>query len=156
MKKEVTDKDMGLDRLIKNLTELRSSVVKVGLFSEDDSADGTMNIAKLGYIQEKGAVIGNTTIPERPFMEQTAIDYEDDIGDFMVDCIDGLTLGAFKPKQILSKIGTEYEMLTKLSIDDFDTPRNHPSTVSKKKFDDPLIETKTMRNSVKFKIVGKR
>jgi len=155
-KKAVSDKDKGLDRLIKNLSELNGSVVKVGLFQEDRSADGTFSMAKLGHIQEKGANIGTTTIPERPFMEGTAVEYEDQIGDFMIDVVEGVTVGAFSAKQALEKVGAEYEAFTKFTIEDFDTPANAEFTIENKGFDNPLIHTGKMKSDVKFKIVRKR
>jgi len=156
VKKEVSDKDMGLDRIIKNLSELNRSVVKVGLFQDDRSSDGELSMAKLGHIQEKGADTGRTIIPERPFMENTALQYEYEIGNFMIDVIEGLTIGALSPKQALEKVGTEYEAFTKFTIDDFSDPTNAESTVEIKGFNDPLIHTGKMKSSVKFKVVRKR
>ncbi len=43
----------------------------------------------------------------------------------------------------------------KKAIEDWSTPPNAPSTVAEKGFNDPLIKTETMKNSVEYKIGGR-
>jgi len=151
MKKDVTDTDMGLDKLLSDLNKLDSKVIKVGLFSEDRSYDGTMNIAKLGAMNEKG-----WGIPKRDFMMESAIVNEQDIASIMTSNASDMMFSGKSPEEVINKVGKSYENMVKGTIQDFSYPPNAEATIAIKGRNDPLVHHYKMISSVKFKVVGKR
>jgi hypothetical protein len=145
--------DRGLGQIVKDLVELNSLDLEVGLFDGISSADGVLTIGGLGYIQEKGN--NSPEIPARPFTENTAIAKQDEISKFMVNEVGNLMKNRTTPKGILNSVGLKYSDFVKNTILEFGDPMNKPSTIAQKGFDDPLIETGKMYDSVKHRILGK-
>jgi hypothetical protein len=90
-----------------------------------------------------------TIIPARPFF-RTAIELNQQKWVDMAKKM--LADGNYDTGSILSKIGSVIKNDIQDSIRTFNSPPNAPSTIAKKGFDNPLIETGFMLNSVDFEI----
>ena len=96
-----------------------------------------------------------TRIPARPFMRQTFRKKKNiDIA------IKGMSVKGSKamsnpsriPRILLSVAGKALAAEMKLTIKDWETPKNAESTIRKKGKDDPLVETGLMMNSVRYEV----
>ncbi|KVH51180.1 hypothetical protein [Burkholderia diffusa] len=90
------------------------------------------------------------TIPPRPYF-RTMIANEhghwgDDLGKILV-------ANDYDVPRSLDQLGESIVGALVQSIRDFKTPANAPSTIAKKGFDDPLIDSGTMVNSVTHRVV---
>jgi len=127
--------------------------LSVGFFPEDryDSENDNVPVAYIAEIQDKGY-----GPPSRPFMSGAngltgvirSAPYRKDYEQSLKRILAGK-----------SSFTTEYSLIgkalvedTKEIIDDWSSPPNAALTVELKGFNDPLIETGTMRDAVKYKI----
>jgi hypothetical protein len=69
--------------------------------------------------------------------------------------VDKLVFKAKNPKSVLSAIGRKYASFVKQTIIDFYDPENAQATEDWKGFNNPLIHTGKMRDSVKHRISRK-
>lgn len=148
MQKNVTIKDLGFDKIYKNLMDLNKKTVKVGLYSEDQSHDGTMNMAVLAELNER----------TRPFMTLTVEGYADYIGDDMEAQLKSVIDMTTDSSSVLKKIGETYVGYTKEVIDGSKSlmKPNAPETIERKGHDHPLIDSGDMYKAIKHKVVWKR
>jgi hypothetical protein len=91
---------------------------------------------------------GKPKIPERPAVRQAFDANLDDIIKFCSVNYDLYSLGQIKVDELLNRIGLYMVSLIKNSIRDFDTPPNAAYTEWKKGFNNPLIDTGQMIQSV--------
>lgn len=157
MKSRIKDTDMGFDSIVTDLETLGQTSVDVGFFDDGTmSADGEMSMVDLAELQMVGRK-GNwdyneSPIPSRDFMSQTAIDNHDEIGNaqekLVGDLIDKKTFAI----QGAIDVGEQYGEMMKKTIDDFDTPPNAEATIEFKGFDNPLVDSGKMRDSVTVKL----
>lgn len=123
--------------------------VDVGFFEESTYPDGT-HIAEVAIDNEYG--IDN--IPPRPFMQPTFDDNKTKWVKIMKNTAS--TQGKdINLKQILSTVGVVAMTDIKDKINwwsESGSPRNAQSTIDKKGFDSPLIETGAMRDAIIFKV----
>ena len=96
---------------------------------------------------------GTPTIPPRPFMDKAALNMPDNkefmkaLEDTAVKALKGK--GSNPEKLVLGSVMTE---IIKNEILSTSKPSNKQSTIAAKGFDDPLIETGLMYDSVKHKL----
>ena len=127
--------------------------LNVGFFPEDryDSENDNVPVAYIAEIQDKGY-----GPPARPFMSGAngltgvirSAPYRKDYEQSLKRILDGKS--SFTAEYSL--IGKALVEDTKEIIDDWSSPPNAALTVELKGFNDPLIETGTMRDAVKYKI----
>lgn len=95
---------------------------------------------------------GTKRIPARPFMR---ISTESNRRKYELNFIRDarrLSVGATTIRQVLDEAGREAAQDMKKTIDNFVPPRNAASTVRKKGFDHPLIETGEMKDAITYKL----
>lgn len=89
------------------------------------------------------------TIPPRPYFRRmikaNGPSWGPDIGKLLV-------ANKFDTAKVLGLMGTLIKGQLQDSIVNFTTPRNAPSTIARKGFDKPLIDTGHMLNSVDFEV----
>lgn len=127
--------------------------LNVGFFEEDRYGEENDNhpVAYIAEIQDKGY-----GPPARPFMSGAggltgAIRSAPYQKEYQLS-IEHILEGKSTFTQEYTKIGKLLVEDTKEIIDDWSSPPNAPLTVELKGFNDPLIETGTMRDAVKYKI----
>lgn len=138
-----------LDRLARELRKIPIDVAQVGIFGGEPhkNAEG-LTVATVAAINEFGSEEQN--IPERPFIQVTAL-----TSKFHVPMSQGF-------KSVLAGTGTTRQMIVKSAkkmtqdmkevIEGFSIPPNSETTIEKKGFDNPLIETRQMQRSIRHRI----
>jgi len=139
-------------KLKKNLMKLDDSRVQVGWFEGQNYGPDNDNlpIAQVAKWNEEGT----RTSPPRPFMR---VGFKSEIQnskavfeDIIKSVVDGKS-----PLVALKQSSKAFEDMLKDSINKWDSPPNSPATVDNKGFNNPLIETGTMRDSVSSRIENK-
>ena len=116
--------------------------IKVGFFKEDKYPDGK-SVAEVAAFNEFGGLY----TPPRPFMRDTSKKFTRKwikaVRDLLPVNMDG--------KETLGLLGDEMVEDMQFIISTYMTPPNAPSTIKRKGRNDPLVDTKHMMNSVKWK-----
>jgi hypothetical protein len=148
---KVVDRDFGYKRFMRGMRKLMRRLrkekdvrVNVGVH-EDAGAELTM----IAAVNEFGSSDGR--IPERSFLRSTLDERKRDIADRLTAAADAALDGSPLDKEY-AIIGEEVAGWVKQKIRDIDTPENAESTIAKKGFDNPLIETGRLRNSIRAEV----
>lgn len=158
-----------LDDHEKVLKELNGYTVEAGWFASaryQASKGSSPNmvgvpVAKIAMINEFGATIKKNNngkhsvivIPARPFMREAVQKFKQERIQKQAAIVRQLLAMKIKPEQAMAQIGLVMENCIVESIKNFKEPKNAPSTVKKKGFDKPLIDTGQMWQSVASKVV---
>ena len=140
--------DYKLDNFLNRIRPRGISRITYGFIGKQRYQKSRIPVAAVALIQEYGSRTNN--IPSRPFFRNSQrklrhgfvdqLKREVNPADMIVD------------KKIAKKLG-EYAVNTiQQEIERLKIPRNAPATVKRKGFNNPLIETKKMQNSVGFKV----
>lgn len=173
MRIQITDKDMGMARLIKDLKQAKiSPFVKIGLLANTGkmnkkSSDSTtksiksgkrkkLTVLDVGIYNEFGTEInGKERIPQRSFIRTTYNENKSKYYTLIKSMILGFYMGRVTLKQILEVVGLMAVSDTKKTI-----THTHPSwkenaksTVKKKKSSKPLIDTGQLVGSIHHQVV---
>ena len=93
----------------------------------------------------------NVNIPPRPFLRNAIRENSPDWADQIANLLQSNNYNA---KRVLRLMGPEIVGQVQDSIDKLMDPPNAPSTVRKKGFDNPLIESGKMKNTVSYEVEG--
>jgi len=140
------------DVLKKKLAVGNDLELRVGFFENAryGPENDNLQVAQVAKWNEEGT----TTNPTRPFMRH------------LVSSLDGVYTSTFAAsiQSILigkSSFSKEYKKLGPLLVEDmqeviaeWSTPPNSPTTVAKKGFNNPLVDTGLMHDSVEFRVKG--
>jgi hypothetical protein len=150
-----------IDGHIKALKGLTVKKVEAGWFESDrygatkGNSVGTP-VAKIARINEFGATItrGKVTIiiPSRPFMRGAWSAFKADRNKIQEKIAKQIIDGKMTAYQSLGAIGSILEGYIAKSIMDGGWQKNAPSTIKKKGFDKPLIDTGHMWKTVNHKV----
>lgn len=166
--KKTKDKDKGAKKILRELKSLRGSSIDAGYFTNVASGDPSVTIAEVATFNEfgtsRGAIAGldfvgpilsdkvSIGIPPRPFMrpafDKNIVKYTKVTKELLLK-IAGKKLGGLR---VLKTIGALMVSDIKQEITNVRTPPNAPATIEAKGFDNPLIETGTMKNRTDFRI----
>ena len=127
--------------------KIDKAVVKTGIQSDAGENEG-VSIAEYAAFNE----FGTRTIPERPFMRKTFDDNLANYNKLIERLFKGMLGGKLNAKMAFSILGqqTEDDMKNTIMTGSF-TP-NSAYTVAKKGSSRPLIDTGTMRNSIRYEV----
>lgn len=152
---------------IKALKGLAGKKVEAGWFESNKyaprGADGTEEfVARIARIQEYGAVFSRPSpkgpiriiIPSRPFMRGAYKNFLEKRRSIEHSIAKKLFDGSINADQAVGQIAMALEGLIVDSIRNGDWEPNAPSTISKKGFDKPLIDSAIMWQSVNSKVTG--
>lgn len=150
---KITKNTKTWDMVVKNLAKSNSYSSQIGFWG-NSYPDGTP-VAQVAAWNEEGHMAGRSFVPPRPFIRVMTFDkhLKHDVIDRYVFYINRVALGLITWKQLHEQMGREIRDKMKQAIIEFDSPRNSPYTIALKGFDDPLIETRLMLNSVKSRVV---
>lgn len=142
-----------LTSLIKRMQAIDHTEVSVGFFEEDQYGpeNSNLSVAQVAWYNERG--LGNM-VPPRPFMRTTfseAMELQFYAAGMQAVFADALDKGR-GTKRNLKALGQHVVGVMKMTIADWTTPANSERWAAIKGFNDPLIFTGKMLNSVKFKI----
>lgn len=135
----------GLAAALKGISAKMSSSVEVGFLEGATYPDGTP-VASVAFWNE----YGNGSAPPRPFF-RTMIEKEKESWP-------GKLAAAYKATggdgdKALALVGEDIDGALKQSINDFSSPALAQSTIDRKGFDKPLIDTGHMINSTGSRVV---
>lgn len=142
MARNVTDKDMGLKRILQELNAAKSAFVEVGI-PEGAQADG-MTIAEYGAYNE----FGTSKIPERSFMRSTFDENVSRIQQDMQRQYDAVLAGRSTTYRALLTVGLKHSDQIKQKIRSGIAPANAPETIARKGSAKTLIDTGAMVQSI--------
>jgi hypothetical protein len=141
----------------RNLRNGARQELKIGFFREDSygAENNNLPVATVAAWQDKGApFVGEQHIPARPFMSvglKNLLKSPVYTNKYKQSFLSVLERN--------SNFSTEYHKLSiavvpnlQKIIDKWALPPNAPDTIRKKGFNNPLIETRKMRDSVKAKV----
>lgn len=139
------------NKVMNGIKQLRNSKVTVGWFENTKYNDG-LPISQVAYWNEYGTTKdGKSFIPPRPFLRQAVSENTKKWRDLVVNDLKKVSEGDLSLEQALNRLGVVASGDVKETIADFSNPPNAPSTIKKKGFNDPLVDTGLMMNSVSHK-----
>jgi hypothetical protein len=129
------------------LKRLQDSSITVGVHSDTGTYDGGQTVVDVAAWNE----FGTETIPERSFLRSTIgnnrAKYK---GEFQKAYLEAIR-GGMNLRASAGFIGNVARDDIKKTINDMKDPPNAASTIARKGFDDPLIETRKLWASIKWK-----
>lgn len=150
---KITVDTSGWDKIKKNLLQANREKLKVGFF--EDSRYGpendTLNVAQVAQFMEEGDPV---KYPPRPFIRigfLPRLKTPEYIPIFQ-QAIKSVLDGQSSFKQAYTRLGPTLVKGLQNEIIGWDTPPNSPQTIEAKGFNDPLINTGKMLESVDFKV----
>lgn len=143
-------------KMRKNLERGSHLAAKIGFFQ--DSTYGPENdnltVAQVAQWQEEG----NEKIPMRPFIRSgfmEKIQQKKWITSEVIRWIDDIAMGRSTWTAMYNKLGPVFVKMMQKEIEDWKIPMNAPLTVQLKGFNDPLIDTGKMLDSVDY-LLGRK
>lgn len=132
--------------------EVQVGIVEPTYYGPDND---NLSVAQVWQWQEEGVPAQN--IPTRPairvgFMAPIKKGLYDSL---FAESMQRIAEGKSTFKQEYTRIGTMAKTDLKEAVEKWDTPRNSPTTVEIKGFDNPLIDSGLLYDSIDFKIANK-
>jgi hypothetical protein len=140
----VSRKGLTVDQVLKRLQD---SSITVGLHKDTGTYDNGASVVDVGTWNE----FGTPDIPERSFLRSTIAANRDKYKKEFEKAYLEAIRGGMNLRASAAFIGNVARDDIKQKIKDIKEPKNRASTVAKKGFDDPLIETRKLWASVKWK-----
>ena len=134
--------DSNITKPARETTIYRSVNKKTGNFNQGARF---VTIPKSNYATDHNVPEYNIVIPPRPFFRNMI---RKNSANWMPRLNEHLAHSKFDGKKALAKLGEEVVGQLQDSIEEFSDPANAPSTIAKKGFNDPLVESGTMLRSV--------
>lgn len=150
---KITVDTSGWDKLKKNLLKANQEELNVGFFPESryDSSNDNLPVAQVAQFMEEGDPV---RYPPRPFIRAGFLprlktpEYIPIFQQAIKSVLDGQSTF----RQAYAQLGPIMVRGLQNEIIGWDTPPNSPQTIEAKGFNDPLINTGKMLESVDFKI----
>lgn len=144
------DKDLGWYGFTKRIEEMDKTIATIGLHEDAGSYPDGDHIPDIGFFNEYGAT--NANIPERSFIRSTIEEKLPVLKQKTEELKNEIITNAAPVKAGLAKIAFYIQESIKGKITDIKFPPNAISTIRRKGFDDPLIESQLMQRSITFKV----
>jgi len=135
----------------RQINELKKMQVRVGFQRGYASSEGSADIVDIAAWNE----LGTAKVPSRPFLRQSTDKNRVRISAMCKAQLQAIARGEATAESALNAIGAMQVGLVQNEIRNGEFVPNAPSTIAKKKSDQPLIDSGTMRQSVKHVIKPK-
>ena len=133
------------------MSAIDNAGVKVGVQSDAGTPDKSDTpIVEYAFYNE----MGTRHIPERPFIRSTADEKRRAWNSLIDNVIDQMLRGTVQPKTGLNRLGQQATRDIKDKINAIKDPPNAASTIAIKGSRNPLINTGTLRNSIRHVVEG--
>jgi hypothetical protein len=147
---KIKEVDLGFKRIQKELKELNGSFTKIGIQhgagKEKTRGNETpQDLLDVAIANE----FGTKRIPERSFLRSTIVKKKGKINNFIAHEYSRLLEGKQDTKKGLARVGAFVTGLVQNQIVAIRTPPNAPLTIKLKRSSNPLIDTGTMKNSIR-------
>ena len=136
--------------------KLASEQMEVG-FIEGASSHENIQKARWQEFGTKGGASGGGwggPIPERPFMRNSIRNNTEKYQAAIRNSVPSILSGKVSIQSVLRRIGEVAKKDMKEEMASLSSPPNAPATIKIKGFDNPLIDTKSMMNDVRYKLKG--
>jgi hypothetical protein len=155
-KGNVKDTDLGMSKICGELKALGKMSVKVGIPEGAGEQDG-VPIAQYAAWNENGVIgkKGGWKIPPRPFIKGWVDNNETDIKTTAEKIWTGVTSGSMNADTAIIRLGEYGQDGIKAYIVKGNFASNAASTIKTKGSSKPLIDTGTMRNSIRYEVIKK-
>lgn len=132
-----------------NQLEIQVGIVEPTYYGSDND---NLSVAQVWQWQEEGVPAQN--IPTRPAIRVgfMAPIKSGAYNALFVESMQRIAEGKSSFKQEYTRIGTKAKADLKKAVADWDTPRNAPYTIELKGFDNPLIDSGLLYESIDFKV----
>lgn len=148
----ITDKDKGMQKILKELRKLNRVFVKVGILSSAGTIDGVA-VAQYATWNENGvAGKGKWKIPPRPFIKGWATTKSEEIKNTITKLYGQVASGQMSANTALNSLGVYAKSGIQAYIRQGNFVPNSPVTIMLKGSSKPLIDTGTMRNNVNYEV----
>lgn len=148
MARGVIDKDLGYLRILRELDELSKTAVEVGLQNDGSTSDDGTLVSHYGAVNEFGTRDGR--VPERSFMRSTFDETVDKLVRTRGKIVDGVYRGMLTAEQGAGLLGEMHQADIQKKISSHPPPPNAPSTARRKKSTGTLVDSGTMRQSIRW------
>jgi len=148
------DNDKGMEKIRKELAALSKLSIKVGIIEGTKGNNGA-SIAEYAAYNEYG-VPGKKKkwdIPPRPFIRGFVENRATEINATQEKLVHQVAEGKMSAKTAIKRLGQFAQDGIKRYIMDGDFEPNADITIRRKKSSRPLIDTGTMRNSIRYEVV---
>lgn len=144
---DYTVNDKAWKQHVKQMRELARTEIAVGVLGE--SGSHMVNIAIWNHMGTR--LHGKQHTPPRPYMDETMVRIENELHRRNSQAI--LLIQSGMPvRQALNRVGIWVQGEMQQTIADFSDPPNAQSTIKKKGFDNPLIESGGLRQAIAFTV----
>lgn len=149
------DKREKYDAIRKKFSELNSAYVDIGVNEKQgvvmhpgsDSVTGSdVTVAEVAFFNE----FGTSVAPERSFIRSTVDEKRRDFERLRDDLLTSIADNKIGVNAALTRLGFRISQEIKSKIIKLRTPPNAPSTIAKKGFNNPLIDSHLLLNSIDF------
>lgn len=151
----VRDIDRGYRRILREFTQIGERQVLAGVRSKDgvEVPEGSdLNLAQIAAVNEFGSEDPPDHPPERSFLRSTVDVHQREYAALVEEIIGAAIDGRQKLDKGLGLLGARLVADIQQTMRNFDDPANAPSTIARKGFDNPLIETGRLRQSIDWEI----
>lgn len=146
----VIDRDLGFNRVMRNLQKLDGMEVVAGMLRNSGKAENGASYVDIATWNE----YGTRRIPSRPFVRISADTNKQAWTKMAQQCINGVIDGD-SPTEAAQVIGHRMvEDIRKVFGDTSKLKANAPSTIAKKGRNEPLVDSGEMRRRVNFRVEG--
>lgn len=152
----VTDTDKGMKSILKEIESFKNALVKIGVIEGTGEYNGTPIVEYATY-NENGVAgsNGNWKIPPRPFIKGWVDNKKENIENTIRRLFSKVASGEMKADEALKTLGQYGQDGIKSYIRNGDFVPNAPSTIKRKGSSKPLIDSGTLRNSIRYEVVKK-
>lgn len=134
------------EKFFRELEKLERKTVTCGVMDDAKEANGEY-VSDVAIRNE----FGTSTIPARPFMRNAFDNHLPEIMEITQKACQ--KSDKFDVDEILSEIGAGIVEIIRDEIENGSFAENAPSTIEKKGFDNPLVDTGVLKDSISFNII---
>ena len=169
MAKGYTDTDKGMKDILAEIQNLKSMCVKVGVTDDvgaESHGDGGPTLAQIATWNELGVLArrrrvkatephgdGKWFIPPRPFVRGFADNKREEIADTLAKLMKLVSGGKLNAEDAIAKLGIYGQSGVRKYLRDGSFAPNADSTIARKGSSKPLINTGTLRNSIRYQVI---
>lgn len=143
---EVTDKDLGYRPVVNRMIATKDFGVTAGVHADAGSyPDGTA-VSDVAVYNE----FGTRDIKPRPFVRSTMDEKEPEYGRLIEKLMGDYVDGRINLQEIKQKFGRKMVDDIQKKILNWRSPKNEPSTIASKGFNDPLVNTRRLYDAITY------
>ena len=114
---------------------------------EVEDYDDDTSVRMVAFVQE----FGHENIPARGYFKRSAKKRRRELKQASQDVMFAVAAGRLSVEKALDLVGQQAAATLRKDLTDFKDPGNAPSTIARKGFDNPLIETGHLRSQITHK-----